>query len=55
MEKEYLGDGCYVERDPVGIKLTTSNGDRDTNTIYMEREVYEGLRRYAEKIGWRES
>lgn len=42
MAKEYLGDAVYVERDPnweQAVKLTTSDGARDTNTIILEPEV----------------
>lgn len=43
--KRYLGDGVYVEFDGFGITLTTSNGIVDTNTIYLEPEVWENLKR----------
>jgi ribosomal protein S27AE len=35
-DKRYLGDGCYVEVDDVGIVLTTENGIRVTNRIVFE-------------------
>lgn len=45
MNKSYLGDGVYVEFDESGrmIKLTTSDGTEDTNTIYLEWEVWMNL------------
>lgn len=42
MRKTYLGDGVYAEFDdkrPNTLKLTTSNGIVDTNTIYLEPET----------------
>lgn len=44
MEKDYLGDGVYVERDAFGnIVLTTENGYRTTNTIILEPETLAAL------------
>jgi hypothetical protein len=44
--KAYLGDGVYVEIDRGMVKLTTSDGISDTNTIYLEMEVVGELQRY---------
>lgn len=45
MAKVYLGDGAYAEFDSMnGIVLTTSDGIRDTNVIYLEPEVWEASR-----------
>lgn len=49
VEKEYLGDGVYVEPDCGGLRLTTENGINVTNTIVLEPEVYAALLRYADK------
>lgn len=38
-EPTFLGDGIYVEFDGVHIKLTTSDGIIDTNTIYLDNSV----------------
>lgn len=35
----WVGDGVYVELDRGMVKLTTSNGISDTNTIFLEPEV----------------
>lgn len=52
-EKTYLGDGVYVMQDWGGqIKLYTSNGVEVTNEIYLEREVFESLLRFAARV-WR--
>lgn len=42
-KKTYLGDAVYIEWRGYSIKLTTSNGLEDTNTIILEPEVYEAL------------
>ncbi len=40
MKTEYIGDGVYVATWlRHGIKLTTSNGTKDSNSIYLEPEV----------------
>ena len=49
MEKQYLGDSVYAEIEGGMIKLTTNNGMRDVDTIFLEPEVYEALVRYAEQ------
>jgi len=47
-EKEYLGNGVYVEINEFGqIVLTTEYGNGPTNTIYMEPEVYAALTEYV--------
>lgn len=50
MTKEYLGDAVYVETDGYGLTLTTEDGYRATNTIYLEPEVYNALVRYVESL-----
>ncbi len=47
-EKVYLGDSVYVEVSRGMLKLTTENGLGPSNIIYLERPVYEALKRYAE-------
>lgn len=46
-DKIYLGDAVYAEFDGYGIKLTTEDGLRATNAIYLEPEVYENLIRWV--------
>lgn len=47
MAKTYLGDGVYIEVDEYQmVKLTTSDGIKDTNTIYLEPEVCASLLRF---------
>lgn len=53
-EKVYIGDGVYVRHDDFGIVLTTENGVRVTNTIYLEPEVWKNLEDYVETIGNKE-
>lgn len=46
--KRYLGDSVYVEINDYGqIVLTTENGDRPTNTILLEPEVFSELTQYV--------
>lgn len=47
-EKQYLGDGVYADIENGMIKLTTSNGIQETNTIYLELEVYSALNQYVQ-------
>lgn len=51
MKKEYIGDGVYVDVERGMIKLTTENGIRVTNTIYLEHDVWRHLSDYV----WRHS
>ncbi len=46
--KRYLGDGVYADVDDAcgSIVLTTEDGIRATNTIYLEPEVIASLLRY---------
>lgn len=55
LRKAYLGDGVYLAEDlERGIwVLTTENGIRATNTIYLEAEVYSALN--ATINGWHEA
>jgi hypothetical protein len=47
-DKQYLGDGVYVRTDDAGnIILTTENGVEETNTIYLEPEVWSALQKWA--------
>lgn len=41
--KQYLGDGVYVDFDGYAIILTTENGVRTTNEIFLEPDVYRAL------------
>jgi len=50
MNKQYIGDGVYVEYDNYGIKLTTENGIETTNAIYLEAEVLNNLDLYLRKM-----
>lgn len=53
-DKQYLGDAVYVESDGFGFELTTEDGLRVTNRIYLEADVWVKLLRYAEKDADRE-
>lgn len=47
-KKEYIGDSVYVEINELGqIVLTTNNGGEDSNTIFLEPDVYTKLTEYV--------
>lgn len=46
-EKVYLGDGVYAQNDGFGIILTTEDGVRVTDEIYLEPSVYQALVNYV--------
>jgi len=45
-KKAYIGDGVYVDHDGFGLILTTEDGLRTLNRIYLEPEVLVELERY---------
>lgn len=49
MKKVYLGDSVYGEFDGSGIKLTTEDGVRVSNDIYLEMEVILALQGFIER------
>lgn len=49
-KKVYLGDAVYVEIDRSMLKLTTEDGYKATNTIYLEFDVMENLIEYYGRI-----
>lgn len=49
-QKFYLGDGVYIELQPHALKLTTENGIRTTNTIYLEDEVILALLKHLGRL-----
>lgn len=50
--KVYLGDGVFVETEDGMVKLTTEDGLRTTNAIYLEAEVLRALVSYAQRLGF---
>lgn len=51
--KRYLGDAVYAEDVNGMVKLTTEDGIQATNTIYLDPEVFEALRRWHEEASRR--
>ena len=51
MMKEYLGDAVYAEYTDRGIELTTEDGIRVTNRIFLEPEVLHALISFAKRAG----
>jgi hypothetical protein len=49
--KEYLGDGVYAEylAEMDRIRLSTENGVRETNHIFLEADVWEALKSFAKR------
>lgn len=50
MAKQYIGDGAYVDYDGFALILTTENGISIQNTVVLEPEVWESLKRYVESL-----
>lgn len=52
MNKQYLGDGAYIEWDEYSgqLVLTAENGTEVTSTIYLGPVEYKALVRYVENI-----
>ena len=48
--KVYLEDAVYVVHDGYGLVLTTEDGIRATNTIYLEPEVVQSLLDYVSAL-----
>lgn len=49
-QKDYLGDGVYVNFDGCMFVLTTEDGISVTNCIFLEPEVYTALTRYVDRL-----
>lgn len=51
MEKEYIGDGVYIEHDAHrNIILTVSNGMVNTATIYLEPGMVDQIVAYRDRV-----
>lgn len=50
MNKQYIGNGVYVEYDNYEVILTTENGIKVTNTIVLEAEVLNNLNEYLKRM-----
>ncbi len=49
-EKEYIGDGVYVDFDGFGVVMTTENGIEVQNTVYLEPNVMKNLIAYYSRM-----
>lgn len=49
-EKQYLGDGAYVNFDGYHVVLTAENGIYATDTIALDPEVLERFLKYVERL-----
>ena len=50
IEKDYIGDGVYVDFDGYHIVLTAENGVYATDTIALEPPVFEALLRFNARL-----
>ena len=48
--KEYIGDGVYVAFDGFMLILTTEDGSKVYNTIFLFPSVWKNLKDFAEKV-----
>ena len=48
--KDYLGDGVYADYDGYAVTLTTEDGIRTTNEIYLEPSLLVALGRYCDRM-----
>lgn len=48
--KSHLGDGVYADFDGFMVVLTTEDGIRASNTIYLEPEVLRALDGYRDQL-----
>ena len=46
MNKQYIGDGVYVEYNDYTVTLTTEDGEGITNRIILEADVLNNLNEY---------
>ncbi len=52
MKKEYLGDGVYVENNVERqmLRLTTEDGVRVTNSIWLDGDVLFAFENYLKRV-----
>jgi hypothetical protein len=48
--KDYIGDGVYVEYDGYGITLKANSPDAPTDTIYLEPSVMVNLQNFVQRV-----
>jgi len=48
--RDYLGDSVYAEFDGNDIILTTDNGAGPSNTIILEHQVLNALKRFMNRV-----
>lgn len=48
--KAYLGDAVYADCDGCGVILTTENGIRATNTIFLEPGVVDQFEQWLKRL-----
>ncbi len=48
--KTYLGDGCYADFDGYHVKLTTENGIRTTNVIFLDVDTLDAFLTFVQEV-----
>ena len=48
--KQYLGDGVYVDVEENWVVLTTEDGVKETNRIYLDQEVQLAFMKFMDGI-----
>jgi hypothetical protein len=50
MDREYIGDGVYVEHDGYRFILKVNDAHNPSDIVVLEPEVFANLIKYAEKL-----
>ncbi len=50
VQKEYLGDGLYVDFDGYQVRLSANNGIEDTNVVYLDSDLLKAFLNYIERL-----
>ena len=48
-KERYLGDGVYCKDDGHYVLIYTYTGSQVTNEMYLEKDVYESLKRFCDE------
>ena len=53
-DQDYLGDGVYAKWDGYGVELRANDHLNPTDTIYLEWEVLQALKRFYKRMTGKE-
>lgn len=51
-DKERLGLGTFAQLDNSIITLTSLTSESDCETVYLDKDEFANLIKFAQKIGW---